>query len=86
MNSICCKLTVFMKKWISQEESLPQKKFISVKTSSGKVVRHSVTYLTMHMVGGGPPLLPEISGQNDLPPFKNSDFQSTFALSASAAT
>ena len=42
-------------------------KFLCVKTFIGKVVRHSLTYLTMYRwFVGGRPLLPEILGQIDL--------------------
>ena len=35
---------------------------------------------------GGRPILPEILGQTDPPSFKNGDFQSMFACTASALT
>ena len=39
-----------------------------MKTFSGKVVRHSLAYLTdAQIVGGGRPILAEILGQSDTP-------------------
>jgi len=45
---------------------------------------HSYSLPIRRMVGGGRPLLPEILGQSDRPPFKNADFQPIFARSDSA--
>ena len=42
-----------------------------------------VVFRTHRMVGGGRPLLPEISGRTGPPSYKNGDFHSIFARSGS---
>jgi len=45
--------------------------FLYVKTVSGKVVRHSLAYLSVkNMVAGGCPHLPKILAERDPPPQK----------------
>ena len=60
-------------------------KFICVKTVSGKVVRHSLAYLSVHkwLVGGRCPLLREILGRSDTPHSETVIFQAIFARSVS---
>ena len=61
-------------------------KFLCAKTVSGKVVRHSLAYLTVHKWLAGDVLFYMKFWAKVTHPFKNGDFQSIFARSTSTVT
>ena len=79
MNSVCCP---WAPKGGLKNANWPFFAFISVKTFSSRVVRHSLAYLTMHkwLVGDVPST--RNFGPKHPTPSKNGDFQSIFARSA----
>ena len=61
-------------------------KFLCVKIVGGKVVRHSLAYLTVHKWLVGDILFYPKFWAKGPTPFKNGDFQSIFGGSSSAVT